>query len=154
MSMCIRRMMKIPFDGYRAHSNNGAIYYVDGDDVYVSCMSTECGTLLKDKGKTSGSERERYACMALCLKKRILLGEANACEDLNEYTIETLTAEDKDFLKSVCIGDTRVQSDNGCHDHYHQHNACLLDEIVKIKEEDVTENKDEYPGFKAVPLCR
>lgn len=70
--MCVWEACKVPFSGFRAHTSNGTLFYVDGDEVYASCMSKSCH-------ERHLHDRERNAHMARRIERLVLHGDDGAC---------------------------------------------------------------------------
>lgn len=123
MAICCRSLMTVPFRGHRCHASNGALFYADGEGVYVSCMKSECrGLLLK--------ERERYFCMALRIRRLLEGGEEGCCvgSGLGDYCNSVLTAEDLKFL-----GDVSEKKEAG---------TCKLDDHVMVRSTSMNNSVD------------
>lgn len=142
MSMCVLSLMRVPFAGHRSHRSNGSLFYVDGDDVYVSCMKSDCRSRLLQ-------ERQKHCTMAIKLHRLIVRGEEGSCSDFSEYARDILGREDRDFLERVEeMAKTReTQFDVGCEDHFH-----LLREEAGAQQKKARE--DLPAGFAPVPPAR
>lgn len=63
--LCVGRMMQVPFRGHATHTSNGTLFYVDGKDVYATCLKEGCKAAML-------SRREGYCLLANRLQRLIL----------------------------------------------------------------------------------
>lgn len=135
--------MEVPFESHRSHRSNGTLYYVDGENVYVSCMKSDCRSRLL-------RERQQYCTMAIKLHKLIIRGERGSCSDMSEYAQTVLGESQKEFLRKTEAEAKRrrTQFDAGCSDHFHR---VETGDHPPIHPPPLPSLPD---GFKPVPLCR
>lgn len=66
--LCVNRLMQVPFRGHATHSSNGTLFYVDGEDVYATCLKDGCKAAMM-------ARREADWFLADRLQRLLLRGE-------------------------------------------------------------------------------
>jgi predicted NBD/HSP70 family sugar kinase len=121
MAICAMAASQVPFTGYKAHTNNGSLFYTDGEEVFVSCMKVGCFQAMI-------SNREGNWHAAKRIERLILNGETDA-DAIPEYVQASMGQSRMEFLEKLAKKNKKkrkrkhgeMQYEVGCHDFFHHH---------------------------------
>lgn len=141
MAICAMAASQVPFTGYKAHTNNGSLFYTDGEEVFVSCMKVGCF-------QSMISNREGNWHAAKRIERLILNGETDA---IPEYVQDSMGNSRMKILEKLAKKKKRkhgeMQYEVGCHDFFHHHQ----DNDDSSKKQESKPNFWEIEGFVPIP---
>jgi hypothetical protein len=121
MAICAMAASQVPFTGYKAHTNNGSLFYTDGEEVYVSCMKVGCfqAMIANREGNWHAAKR---------IERLILDGEADAT--IPDYVQAKMGNSRMEFLEKLAKKKKKrkhgeMQYEVGCHDYFHENDDSL-----------------------------